>query len=168
MSGSFFGEGNFYMDASILTNSSVSNNIITTSQIRTCTIDMLSTSGNYQTITNAATPIQPNDVAIKSYVDLLGISIANYTLSNTLGSLISTNLSGSFVITVKNLVLNGPSAVFNVTKNEQGICGNVSRPVAAPGTGTSVTLDINWPSNSGILLFKNGPQYDGSYKVKIM
>ena len=156
------------MDTSILTNSSVSNNIITTSQIRACTIDMLSTSGNYQNITNAATPIQPNDVAIKSYVDSLGISIANYTLSNTLGSLISTNLSGSFVITVKNLVLNGPSAVFNVTKNEQGICGNVARPAAAPGTGTRVTLDISWPSNSGILLFKNGPQYDGSYRVKIM
>ena len=90
MSGSFFGEGNFYMDSSILTNSSISNNIITTSQIRTCTIDMLSTSGNFQNITNAATPIQPNDVVIKSYVDDLGISIANYTLSNTLGSLISS------------------------------------------------------------------------------
>ena len=168
MSGSFFGEGNFYMDLSVLTNSSISNNIITTSQIRTCTIDMLSTSGNFQNITNAATPIQPNDVVIKSYVDDLGISIANYTLSNTLGSLISSNLSGSYIITVKNLVLNGPSAVFNITKNEQGVCGQVARTAAAPGIGTRVTLDISWPSNSGILLFKNGPQYDGSYKVKIM
>ena len=168
MSGSFFGEGNFYMDSSILINSSISNTIITTSQIRTCTIDMLNTSGNYQNITNAATPIQPNDVAIKSYVDALGISIQNYTLTNTLGSLISTDLSGSFVITVKNLIFNGPSAIFNITKNEQSICGQVVRTSAAPGTGTYVTLDISWPSNSGIILFKNGPQYDGSYKVKIM
>lgn len=168
MSGSFFGEGNFYMDSSILTNSSISNNIITTSQINTCSIDMLSTSGNYQHITNIEHPVLDHDAATKFYVDALGISIANYTLSNTLGSLISTNLSGSFVITVKNLVLNGPSAVFNVTKNEQGICGHVVRPAAAPGTGTRVTLNISWPSNSGILLFKNGPQYDGSYRVKIM
>jgi hypothetical protein len=168
MSGSFFGEGNFYMDSSILTNSSTSNTIITTSKILSSTIDMLSTSGNYQNITNVATPIQSNDVAIKSYVDSLGISIQNYTLSNTLGSLISTNLSGSFIITVKNLVLNGPSAVFIITKNEQDICGQVTRTTAAPGTGTRIALDISWPINSGIFLFKNGAQYDGSYKVKII
>lgn len=168
MSGSFFGEGNFYMDASMLTNSSISNNIITTSQIRTCTIDMLSTSGNYQNIINVKNPILNQDAATKSYVDALGITIQNYTLSNTLGSLISTDLSGSFVITVKNLVLNGPSAVFNITKNEQNICGQVVRTSAAPGTGTRITLNINWPNNSGIFLFKNGPQFDGSYKVKIM
>jgi hypothetical protein len=168
MSGSFFGEGNFYMDSSILTNSSVSNNIITTSQISACTIDMLSTSGNYQNITNVEHPVLNHDAATKFYVDSLGISIANYTLSNTFGTLISSNLSGSFVIIVKNLILNGPSAIFNITKNEQGICGQVARTAAAPGTGSYVTLDISWPSNSGIFLFKNGAQYDGSYKVKIM
>lgn len=168
MSGSFFGEGNFYMASSVLINSSTSNNIITTSQITASTIDMLSTTGNFQRITNTATPILPNDVVIKSYVDTLGISIQNYNLSNTLGTLISSNLSGAFVITVKNLVLNGPAAIFNITKNEQGNCGHVVRPSATPGTGTLITLNITWPSNTGIILYKTGPQYDGSYQVKIM
>lgn len=165
---SFFGEGNYYMTLSVLTNSSTSNNIITTSVITGSSIDMLSTTGNFQRITNAATPILPNDVVIKSYVDNLGISIQNYTLSNTLGTLISTNLSGAFVITVKNLVLNGPCAIFNVTKNEQGNCGHVIRPSASPGTGTKITLDINWPANTGLILYKNGAQFDGSYQVKII
>ena len=168
MSGSFFGEGNYYLCNSVLINSSTSNNIITTSQITGSTIDMLSTTGNFQRITNAATPILPNDVVIKSYVDNLGISIQNYNLSNTLGTLISNSLSGAFVVTVKNLVLNGPAAIFNITKNEQNNCGHVIRTSAIPGTGTLVTLMINWPINSGVILYKNGPQYNGSYQVKIM
>jgi len=168
MSGSFFGEGNFYMSSSVLTNSSTSNNIITTSVITASSIDMLSTTGNFQNIINVKDPILPQDAATKKYIDDLGISIQNYTLSNTLGTLISSNLSGAFVITVKNLVLNGPSAIFNVTKNEQGNCGHVVRPSASPGTGTRITLDISWPVNTGIILYKNGSQYDGSYKVKIM
>jgi hypothetical protein len=165
---SFFYEGNGYFDTSILTNSSTSNNSISISRITTSTIDMLSTSGNFQVISNAATPILPNDVVIKSYVDSLGVIIADYTLSGTTDTVISTTLSGSFVITVTNLVLGGPSAVFNVTKNGSGNNGQVMRTVGAPGNDKASTLDMKWPSNNGILLHKTNTNYDGSYRVKIM
>jgi hypothetical protein len=165
---SFFFEGNGFFDGSMLTNSTTSNNIITTSQITASTIDMLSTTGNFQRITNVQSPILPNDAVIKSYVDDLGITIADYTLTGTTGTLISTNLSGSYVITVTNLVLGGPSAVFNVTNNGSGNCGQVMRTVGAPGNDKKATLDISWPGNTGIILFKTNVTYDGSYRVKII
>jgi uncharacterized protein (DUF39 family) len=164
---SFFFEGNAYLDASYIVNSTTSNNIITTSVITGSTIDMLSTSGNFQNITNAATPIRANDVVIKSYVDALGIVTADYTLVGTTGTLISSNNSGSFVVTVTNLVLGGPSAVFNITNNGSTNCGQVMRTVAAPGSDKCV-LDISWPKNTGPILFKSTANYDGSYRVKIM
>lgn len=165
---SFFFEGNAYLDGSILTNSSISNNYITTSAIRSSTIDMLNTAGNYVNITSVKDPINPQDAATKNYVDALGIVIKDFTLSGTSTTVVSNNLTGSFTITVTNLVLNGPSAVFNVTKNIASNCGQVMRTVAAPGTNTTVVLDMSWPANSGILLFKSDNQFDGSYRVKLM
>lgn len=165
---SFYGEGNFYLSESCLLNSNIYNTIITTSDITACTLDMLSTTGSFQRITNVATPILPNDAVIKSYVDDLGIIIQDYTLLNTTGTLVSSNLSGSFMLTVKNLIFNGPSAVFLISKNEPPICGHVIRQATVPGTNTTTTLNIEWPSNSGIILYKNGIQYDGTYRVKII
>lgn len=164
---SFFFEGNGFFDQSVVNNSSVNNTIITSSAISTSSIDMLNTSGNYQNITNAASPINPHDVAIKLYVDNLGISINNITLISTTGTLISTNLTGSFVITVTNLILNGPSAIFNITKNNSNNLAHIVRTVMTPGTNR-VTLNINWPVNSGIILYKDKSTFDGSYAIKIM
>jgi len=165
---SFFFEGNAYLDMSYVTNSTASNNIITNSVINTSSLDMLSSTGNFQRITNVQSPILPNDAVIKSYVDSLGIVIADYTLVGTMGTLISTSLSGSFVVTVSNLVLGGPSAVFNITNNGSNNCGQVMRTVGAPGNDKSTTLDLVWPANTGPILFKTNPNYDGSYRVKIM
>jgi hypothetical protein len=128
---------------------------------------MLSTAGNYQNITNAAMPINDNDVAIKLYVDNLGISMNDVTLNSTIGTMISSEQSGSFIITIKNLVLNGPSGTFHITKNNPNVNGHVNRPTLAPGLSSNTTLDIIWPINSGPLLYKSNIDYDGSYRVKI-
>ena len=165
---SFFWEGNAYLGLSYITNSTITNNILTASSIKSSSIDMLSTSGNYQNITNVATPIHPNDVVIKSYVDSLGIVIADYTLVGTIGTLVSSSVSGSFVVTVTNLIMGGPSAVFHITNNGSGNCGQVMRTVGAPGTDKMTTLDITWSANTGPVLFKTSANFDGSYKVKII
>jgi hypothetical protein len=165
---SFFLQGNIYADQSYVTNSTINNSIISSSAIYSSSIDMLSTAGNYQNITNAAMPINPNDVCIKLYVDNLGISINDITLTGTQGTMISNTNSGSFVITITNLVLNGPSATFHITKNNPLISGHVVRHTLSPGTGSNTTLNITWLANDGPRLFKSDINYDGSYRVKIM
>lgn len=165
---SFFLEGNIYADRSYIINSSISNTIVSTSAISTSSLDMLSLLGNFQRITNVASPINDNDAVIKSYVDNLASKINDFTLIGTVGTTISTSNSGSFVITVTNLVLNGPSATFHITKNNPSVCGHVARQVLSPGTSTNTTLDIIWPINVGPLLFKSNNHYDGSYRLKIM
>lgn len=162
----FAGEGNFYLSDSCMVNSDISKTQITKSVITASTLDMLSSSGNFQRITNVATPILDNDTAIKSYVDNFGISTV--TLTNTTGSQISSVLSGSFIITIKNQILNGPSGVFIVSKNEPDICGHVTRQAAVPGTGTMTGLKLTWPISTGLILSKTGTQYNGDYQVKII
>ena len=156
---SFFFEGNFYGSGSYLTNSTVINNIITTSDISASTIDMLSSTGVYQNITNAAMPINDHDVVIKLYVDDLGIVINNYTLLNTTGTTLTSDFAGSFIVTVTNLVMDGPSATFHITKNSPGKCGHIARTTLSPGLNTLTSLDIKWPAFSGPILLKSNTIY---------
>ena len=166
MSGPFIFEGNIYGQYCYITNSTLPNNIITNSSINTSSLDMLSSTGQYQNITNAKDPINRQDVATKNYIDALGIVITDITLTGTAGSAISNNYTGSFVITVTNLVTHGPSAIFNITKNNINECGNIARTVACPGADIVTILDMSWPINSPPLLFKTGVNYDGSYLCK--
>lgn len=159
---SVFFEANAFIDTGqvsnvLLTGSSVSNCIITTSSL-----DM-----NMANITNVKDPINLQDAATKKYVDNLEIILSTTTLIGTSNVLISNQLYGSFVITVTNLVMGGPSAVFHVTKNDSSKTSHIIRTVASPGSG-NIFLELTWPVASGIFLKKTGISFDGSYKVKIM
>ena len=161
-------EGNAYIDGGASLNIEVSLSTIGSSHISTSSLDMLNTNGQLQNITNVADPIQRQDAATKYYVDALGIVLTNVDLFNTTPTIISNNLKGSFVITISNLVLNGPCAVFHVTKSEPSFNAHITRTVAAPGFNSKEFLNISWAPNSGILLNKTGNIYNGSYLVKIM
>ena len=113
-------------------------------------------------------PINDHDVAIKLYVDNLGIRFNNITLTGTQGTAISSDYKGSFVITVTNLITNGPSATFHITKNEPSVCAHIIRHTLSPGLSTLTGLDIKWPVNSMPMLSKTDNNYNGSYRIKIM
>lgn len=156
-------EGNIYIDGGeahniIIESSSVGNSVITTSLI-----DM-----DLENITNVKDPILLQDAATKNYVDSLGIVLSTITLTNTDLTLISTNQSGSFVITITNLILNGPSGIFNITKNNSTRLAQINRLVSSPGYSTDISLNITWPISDGIYLNKTGSNYDGSYRIKII
>lgn len=163
MSGSVYFEGNAFIDGGqaqniTLTSSSVSSCVITTSSL-----DM-----NLANITSVKDPINPQDAATKLYVDNLNIVYTNVSLSGTNSSVISNALKGTFSIFVTNLIINGPSAKFDVTKNEASNNAHIVRTVACPGVNSSTTLIVTWPPNSGILMNKSGTDFDGSYKVKFV
>lgn len=166
---SFAIEGNAYLDQSYVLNSSIGTSIFTAGIIKSSSIDMLNTAGNYMNIINTAAPINNNDVAIKQTVTDLGININAVTLLATQGTLI-TNSIGSFVITVSNQVSNGPCATFHVSKNAITVCGHIVRISAVPGLSFAKTclLDMKWPANSPLELFKTDINFDGSYLVKLM
>ncbi|NBO98891.1 MAG: hypothetical protein EBU90_02015 [Proteobacteria bacterium] len=164
---SFFFEGNGFFDGSHVTRSTVSNSAINNGAITSCTIDMLSTSGNLTNITSVKDPVQPQDAATKKYVDTLGI-VTTVNLTNTNQTVISNSVKGAFMISVTNLVLNGPSGMFNVTKNESSQHPHIVRTSAAPGYNTNVFVRVSWPPNSSLVISKTGAEFDGSYLVKII
>jgi hypothetical protein len=161
-------EGNVFIDGGQAQNITITTSTIGNSNISKSSIDMLSNTGVLQNITNVADPINAQDSATKKYVDDLDIVISNITLTNTNTTTISNYAKGSYVITISNLVLNGPSGIFHVTKSESSQQAHIARTVASPGYGTSIFLNITWPPNSGILLNKTGSNYNGTYRVKVM
>lgn len=160
---SVFFEANAFIDTGqinnvLLTGSSISNCIITTSLL-----DM-----NMQNITSVKDPINIQDAATKKYVDDLGIIVKAVSLIGNNNTLISNESIGSFVITVTNIVLNGPSAIFHITKNDPTKQSHIVRTVASPGINTNIFLELDWPIGSGIFIRKTGNAYDGSYKIKMI
>jgi len=165
---SFFFEGNGYFDGSIVVSSSIGNSIIKNGNILQSSIDMLSVLGQYQNITNVKDPINLQDAATKKYVDDLEVSLTVVTLQGTDYTQISSKVKGSFVVTVSNLILNGPSAIFHITKNEAVNNAHIVRTVASPGVSSAyIYLDIKWGPTESIMLRKTGNAFDGAYKVKI-
>lgn len=160
-------DGNGYFYNSYVVNSTVSNTNVIQSIIQTSSLNMLDINGNYQNIINVKDPINLQDAATKNYVDTLGISF-EISLTNTIPTLLSPRVKGSFVITVSNNVLNGPSAIFHVTKSEMNMNAGIARTVAAPGLAGNTQLIIQWSPNSGIYLYKTNSLYDGSYSIKMV
>ena len=158
MSGCVYFEGNAYIDGGTVTGTTIKNCSISTSSL-----DM-----NSSNITSVKDPIQQQDAATKQYVDDLGIRFVLKDLSGTTETLVVADQVGSYIITITNIVIDGPSGIFNVTKNRQNSQSHIVRTVAAPGYGTTTTLKLSWPPNSGILLSKTDNNYNGSYKIKII
>jgi hypothetical protein len=165
---SYFFEGSGYFDSSYVVNSTVGSSSVVSSSIKESSIDMLSSLGAYQNITNVADPIQQQDAATKKYVDALGIIRGQITLTGTQSSLLVNVLKGSYVITISNDIYNGPSGIFHVTKSEANQTAHVVRTASAPGYSSSVHLQLDWPINDGLYLNKTGASYNGSYSFKLM
>lgn len=152
---SAFSRGTYIIEC----NSKVKNSSITES-----TIDM-----DGGVITNHGIPINGTDVVNKDYVDSAtgtGIPTVTITLSGTSFVTILSEQKGDIFISVKNIITNGPSASFQLSKSEASKQSSYVRMSSSAGLNTQEKLDIRWSPNSGIELKKTGVNYDGDYKVK--
>jgi hypothetical protein len=145
--------------------SSHSNAFVDEGRVYNSSIDMVT-----GIITIHLDPINDLDVANKRYVDNNsgggggGTSI-NVILTGTGYTDIILQTEGSFVVSVKNTMSNGPSASFMISKSSPTRGCSVTRVTSCSGDSTYEKLDIKWDSNDYIKLHKTGSSYDGTYKV---
>ena len=153
-------EGNAYIDECLVQNTDIKNSNITTSSL-----DM-----NLENITSVKDPILPQDAATKKYVDehAFQFTTTDVNLSGTVGSMVFSIGTGVHMIQVTNLVTNGPSALFNVTKSDASKCGQSNRFTASAGSGSNTTLLLEWGASSDIYLRKTNDLYDGSYRAVLL
>lgn len=147
-----FGRGTYYLDCG--------------STIKNTSIDM---GGNV--IINHGSPVNPTDSVNKAYVDSIisgGSPVITVSLTSTNYTLISSITKGVVKIYVKNVILNGPSAIFELCKSESDQNpGSYNRTGSSSGVTSSEELELRWDPGSGIELKKNGANYDGNYSVKV-
>lgn len=149
--------GNAFLKDSVIQDSQINH-----SSIANSTLDMAN-----QRITSVSEPLVGSDSATKQYVDSLGIRFNDIVLTGVNKSVISTVVRGSFVVTVTNSVQGGPTAIFNVTKNNSDVAASVTRTAMTPGHDNMTGLDIIWPPSQGIQLYKSTSAYNGNYIIKI-
>lgn len=175
MSGSVYFEGNAFIDGGHIQNVNISTCNISNSAITTTSIDMLSSSGQLQHITNVKDPIQPQDAATKKYVDAKGLILEQIILINTAETSVSVNNDiGSFIVTITPFDSIGPSSIFNITKNDKTKQPHIVRISASPGlTGNVnnpyVMLNVSWAPNTTVIkISKTGNLFNGNYTVKVI
>ncbi len=95
------------------------------------------------------------------------IEIITMPLTGINYTLIDCILSGDLIVWVKNLVVDGPSAHFHITKSEQDRYPSVVRVTSDYGTTTGEHLQLRWNPFNGLELGKDGLNYDGNYKIRI-
>ena len=150
-----FGRANYILDcAGQVTNSNISNS----------TIDM-----NGGVITSHGNPVNGSDVVNKDYVDASLTSptpFVQITLTGTAYTTILSSQSGSALILITNVVTDGPSGSFLLSKSEPTREPSIVRLTTCSGLTTDERLEIKWDTNTGIELRKNGSAYDGLYNIK--
>lgn len=164
----FFYQGNGYFEDTFLVNSTANNVNIGGSVIKTSSIDMLNSSGNYGNITNVAIPINNYDAVPKIYVDNLNVVLNSVSITGTSENTISNNTIGSFMVTIYSNIQGAPFGLWTISKNSNESHGHIVRNNLTPGVTTGTLLRLEWPPSSGVKLYKSDNNYNGFYIAKFV
>lgn len=128
-------------------------------------------SGNV--ITNHGTPVNGTDAVNKDYVDNLvstgtGMTEVTITLTGTAYTSAIPETKGVLSISIKNIIPNGPSAAFYISKSESSGLASEMRLLNTPGAGSGELLELKWDPLGNVQIRKTGAAYDGTYKVSYL
>ena len=115
---------------------------------------------------NTSTLIKDSGVSINDILAALN-QIVCVNLSGTAFTTILNEVEGAFFISVKNTVVNGPSATFSITKNIPANLPSVVTITSTPGAGSGEVLELRWLGGGFLELRKDGVNYDGEYCATI-
>ena len=127
---------------------------------------------NLKNFTNLPSPVLPQDVATRSYVDstirermeakFSGLIIS---LTNDQYSDVTVLKNGSYVITVTPLISGAPTAAFHISKNDMSMEAHVIKTTSCPGIDSGEVLELTWPAYGKLKLRKTNAFHDGDYLV---
>lgn len=125
-----------------------------------------------QNFSSAPEPILPSDLVTRDYLEQRITEEMTAKFSGTVVNLqnmefteVAALQSGAYIITVSPLGFPGPCLTASVSKNAQSSTGNIVVISNVLGHETGESLELLWPSNSKLLLRKNGIFHIGSYCV---
>lgn len=141
------------------------NGQVTNSSITDSSIDM-----NGGVITSHGAPVNGTDVVNKDYADSIsgggGVPFSTITLTDQIPYIALAAFKGSVMLLVKNVVTDGPSATFILSKSEPNREASISRMTSCDGLVGGAKLDVIWPPTQPIQIFKTDNGYNGDYQVK--
>lgn len=144
----------------------IQNGFVYKSDINDSSIDM-----NDRKITMLADPVYEQDaVNLRTLNSHSGGGVTQLVivLSGTNPTVISSDKRGSYGISVFGETEGAPCGTFNICKTR--ILENVdgSRSSSTCGSLGDTRLYVNWPSNSGLQLYKDTLNHDGNYVIKLI
>lgn len=131
---------------------------------------------NFKRITTLGDPVLDYDaVNLRTLQAATGSTVPNVDIEEnvTLTGTLKSNINGSgtvgtFLVSAQPITdTNGPSGIYQASKTIAGTDASVNRTSTQVALGSNTTLFIDWSSNQVMQLWKNGPDYDGIYKVTL-
>jgi len=92
----------------------------------------------------------------------------NVTLEGTNTAIVMVLAPGSYLLTISPKIQNGPTATFSVSKSLQGMEPSVFRITGTKGADNNTDINILWPPNEALSVYKTGLNFDGIYTVETL
>ena len=83
-------------------------------------------------------------------------------------SVVMPLVEGSYIVAIRSLVLNGPTASFSISKANASMDAHVVKVGNSSVNNSECALELSWPADESLLLRKTSDDFDGNYVVDMV